>query len=171
MPSGKVHNASTLATMSGVVISPLIFTFGHPISYFFGMATNLMVSPDLDVDGGNISFSYLRKVFPPLELAWMVFWWPYRVLLPHRSFWSHFPFISTMIRLGYIFLWVNLFIWIIRGILISLGFSPILPEYLFFWDWSFYIGLCQADIIHWAMDNTIKFREMNEYTPDHKGAK
>ena len=32
-------------------------------------------------------------------------WWPYRLLIPHRSLWSHGPFLGTTVRLGVLLTW------------------------------------------------------------------
>jgi uncharacterized metal-binding protein len=120
-----------------------------------GTLIGLLVTPDLDIDAGNISDTMIRKVFPPAQWLWRILWTPYSKLIPHRSPISHFPFLGTLFRIGYTFLLLNLF-----NLLFSLVSDTV--SFVFFWNWSFVLGLCHADVLHYFADIFIKGKEQFE---------
>lgn len=154
-----MHSALTLATVSGVIAPYAIVQWnGNPWLYVAGCFTGLLITPDLDINNGNISDTFIRRAFPPAQIVWRLFWTPYAILLPHRSPLSHFPFLGTLLRIGYIFLLLNLFS------LLFFLFGNIFSQhhFLFVWDWSFFLGLCHVDIIHYFADKRIKGKEQFE---------
>lgn len=157
MPSGKVHSAMTLSTITGIIGCQFFSVTGGSIDlYILGCATGLLVMPDLDVDNGSIANNFIRKILPPVEWVWKILWFPYAKLIPHRHPISHFPVVSTFIRIGYLFCVINLFY-----LLWSLLFDTV-SSWIWIWNWSFFLGLCHVDILHWAADNTIKGKEIFE---------
>ena len=94
MTSGIKHdNVIKILTIPIGVLIALIFK-AH-IGFLFGtsfLLTGLWLSPDLD------TISRPLKRWGILQ----VFWWPYRKMIPHRSFFSHGPLIGTSIRFLYI---------------------------------------------------------------------
>ena len=79
LPFGIVI-AITLGLQNGIVAG---------ISFALG---GLWLSPDLD------SHSKPLKRWGILQIIW----WPYRKVVPHRSFFSHGPFIGTTLRMLYL---------------------------------------------------------------------
>lgn len=162
MPGGKVHSAITLATASGVLAPYALVQFGgNPYLYVAGCVVGLLVTPDLDINHGNISDTFIRRVFPPAQWIWRLLWTPYALILPHRSIYSHFPFLGTLVRIGYIFLLLNLFslLFFFFGNIFRINDTV---SFVWFWSWSFFFGLCHVDICHWVADNTIKSKEQFE---------
>lgn len=161
MPSGKVHTALTLATVSGVIAPYLVVNLnGNEYLYIAGCVTGILISPDMDVDKGNISDHYIRKVSRPAQFLWRLFWTPYALLVPHRHTVSHFPFIGTAARIGYIFLVINVVVWF-SSLLLGL-FTSNTVSLIWIWDWSFFFGLAHVDAVHWMTDKTIKGKETLE---------
>jgi uncharacterized metal-binding protein len=159
MPSGKIHSALTWATVSGVLAPYLIVQFdGNPWLYGAGCVVGVLVSPDMDVNKGNVSDQIIRKVSRPAQFLWRLFWTPYAILVPHRHTISHFPILGTVLRIGYIFFVINILIGLFK-LLWSL-FDTV--SFIWLWDWSFFFGLCHVDAIHWFVDNTIKGKETFE---------
>jgi uncharacterized metal-binding protein len=159
MPSGKIHNALTLATVTGVLAPYLIVQFdGNPWLYGAGCVAGLLVSPDMDVDKGNISDQIIRKVSRPAQWLWRLFWTPYALFVPHRNFVSHFPIFGTLVRMGYIFIVINL----INLLLFTTLRLFDTVSLVWLWNWSFFFGLCHVDAIHFVVDKTIKGRETFE---------
>jgi uncharacterized metal-binding protein len=159
MPSGKVHVAITLSALSGV-IAPwvLVNVGGNEYAYIAGCATGILITPDLDVDGGMYSHHIIRKVSRPAQWLWRLFWTPYALLIPHRHHLSHMPLLGTTLRIGYIFLIVNILLLLFK-LLWSL-FDTV--SFVWIWDWSFFFGLTHVDTLHWATDKTIKGKETLE---------
>lgn len=129
------------SVLSGTIIAT---SFIHrELAYSFmaiGCFAGILLSPDLDVDNGNISNYLLKRIASPIEMLWRIYWYPYRVKLKHRSFWSHFPVFSTLLRVVYFF-----FI----PILLSIYYSYFDLYYFFLW---FVFGLILADFLHYLMD-------------------
>jgi uncharacterized metal-binding protein len=102
MPSGKVHDTITLVTAAAAVPAWWLFSpdrdavaFGLMLgAYTF---SGLWLSHDLDTR----SVAYER--WGPLKFLW----WPYRKLVPHRSWISHGLGIGPLLRVVYfgIMLW------------------------------------------------------------------
>lgn len=135
MPSGRTHTTATLAATPVVALAA--FAAGLPVvPAALGCLSAVLLSPDLDVDGGYIGVAYLRKVSPLLAFAWRVYWWPYAKILGHRSRYSHLPGLGTALRLAYVSWPFALF-----GITAS-------PEVA----GAYFLGLCVGDTLHALMD-------------------
>lgn len=102
MPSGRTHDSITLWSL------PLIagVTFERTRSSSLALLVSagflfsgLMFGPDLDI------YSRQYKRWGPLRWIWL----PYRKVLRHRSFLSHGPIVGTLVRIGYLLLWLGLF--------------------------------------------------------------
>lgn len=129
----------------------------NPWMYGAGVLLGVFISPDMDVDGGNVSDSYIRRVSRPAQWAWRSFWGVYAWGVPHRHTISHFPILGTILRIGYIFAIFNIIS--LAGYLLRINDSV---SFLWIWDWGLFLGLAHVDIIHWVVDNTIKGKEIFE---------
>lgn len=160
MPGGKVHSALNIAIASGVLAPYALVNWmdGNPYMYIAGNIVGILIGPDLDVDAGNVSDSIIRKVSRPAQWIWRKFWTPYSLALPHRSTLSHLPVLSTLVRLGYIVVGLNLFLIMGWGISRIVGWDDSV-SFFWLWDWSFFWGLVHADTIHWLADKNIKGKE------------
>lgn len=148
MPDGRTHSTATIFLAAG--LGAAAYYHGWPIAPLIGGAlAGLVLTPDLDVRGGSISNHLVRRSAGCLVGGiWRLFWLPYSHFFHHRSALTHFPVISTAIRLLYLF-GIPLLIWyLVKGVLLL----PALP----WWGiWAVY-GLMAADGIHWVLDHTIK---------------
>lgn len=95
MPSGTTHAKATLvlgtlATTYTFVVSP---EAGAQVAA--GFLVSLWVNPDLDL---NTPFPRGKPHKWPL---WLYFY-PYSRVMKHRSFWSHGPGVSTLLRVLYL---------------------------------------------------------------------
>src|SRR5688572_221922 len=95
MPNGPTHDKITVAlAAAGATVAPW-YGFTGREAFVYAAATlvsGLVLSPDLDLD----SEPYTRWG------ALSFIWWPYKVVLPHRSWVSHGPFIGAPIRILYL---------------------------------------------------------------------
>ena len=158
MASGKQHNKGiyiAFAVSSGISVPLAIanpFNIPYLISFNIGILSGVVFNPDLDFAHRAFSFKNPKRVEPvkrwgPLAIIWA----PYGFFIPHRSFLSHGPIISTLIRVGYFIgcLWLASHL---RWVGDFIDFPWILdslddPRFIF---WL--IGLAGADIIHLLMD-------------------
>lgn len=155
MPSGTVHATATLMLATGLGVAAY-YNQLPPTEVVIGSLSGLLLTPDLDVANGSISNKFARRAGCLVGLFWSAYWWPYRKLFPHRSFWSHGPIISTIIRLIY-------FAPVLIGLAaVALMLAAVLRFDLAAW-WQAHIDgrLCVAalaltDALHWLMDHLFK---------------
>ncbi|HEY7910780.1 MAG TPA: metal-binding protein [Blastocatellia bacterium] len=94
MPSGRTHDLITLllapptAALAYVITNDWAVTAITTATMIFG---GMMFGPDLDIQ----SRQYAR--WGPLRFLW----WPYKVMLPHRSRLSHSILLGTFVRVIY----------------------------------------------------------------------
>jgi uncharacterized metal-binding protein len=150
MPNGKTHARATLALAvdSGV----LSYQMGQPLQYAAALAggalTGLVLTPDLDVDGGCISDDFVREYAGrPAGWFWSLYWRPYSRIIPHRSRLSHAPVLGTALRLLYLSILPALVWWFASGAMPRPDFP----------SWSIWAvgGLALADALHYLMDRLL----------------
>ena len=108
MAKGEIHMKwwkriipfSIFISLALMLISPL---FG--IMFLIGyMAGEPILSPDLDHQSTTSAEYRAMRNFGCLGVIFVMYFVPYAYLLPHRSFLSHFPIVSDLVRLAYILL-------------------------------------------------------------------
>jgi hypothetical protein len=154
MPPGRVHARHTLELLN---VAPALvgLLFGQdPLAMVFaavGVLSGVIMSPDLDCRDGYYGLYVIRKtpkIGKVLVFIWRALWYPYGLIIPHRSWISHAPVIGTMLRVIYLMLWIWLF-----GAIFGHGKAPDTPGGLFYpWLW----GLMAADILHFIEDHHVK---------------
>lgn len=148
MPSGEVHykfyNAGFLLEIPTFIyvatLNPIVGV-GHFVGYF----SHRWVDNDWDILSVNKSESRAIKelklfgyiVFMISSLYGAIF------RRKHRSFITHFPVISTAVRMCFLFFWIP--------ILIHYGYMDLSPTLLKFFL-GFLMGLSQADAQHFLAD-------------------
>jgi len=157
MSSGVVHKKASILLSAGFLAGSLY----NPalVNCAFGALCGIIISPDLDVDRGNISNTIIRNKLGKIHSKlWDFIWFPYRNSFKHGKFASHFPVFSTIVRVFYIYFTVvfpvNLVLSLIPGYInfvyemvwwLKYLFSP-LPLY----------GLISSDVIHFVLDISTK---------------
>lgn len=143
MPSGKVHAQCTLLLTVPAAIAG--FKWGGEaaaLASTAGCLLGLPLTPDLDQEGLSSSENWIIKWTLGLGFLWVMLWYPYARLFKHRSFFSHFPVVSTLIRLAYLAIFV--------AFALGLGWKPPLvrPEIAL----AAVAGLMLSDAAHWFLD-------------------
>ena len=97
LATGRRHDQSIwiLSLPLGITVGLLLGIKAALIATASCWAGGLLLSPDLDTHSNA-----LRR--------WGVLgflWWPYRLLIPHRSLWSHGPLLGTSARLAVLLTW------------------------------------------------------------------
>ena len=139
MSSGKDHRSASLGLAVAILLVP-DFQWNH-LYFSLGVLLGIWLSPDLDVDGGYIGLSLFGQ-FNLLRIFWRFYWWLYAKLIPHRSPLSHFPLLSTAIRLVSLF-WIPLLIRLVYGY----GFPQLSSSF-----WIIFLGVIASDLLHAVMD-------------------
>ena len=146
MADGVTHARIALGALvlgTGVALVAL----PQPWSVSAGLALGWALTPDLDQDGSTIEESRWRKV--PiigwfLYLAFRTAFWPYALIMPHRSLWSHGFVLGTAIRMAYV-----------------VGLVTLLFPSLGLWAWiqsnvditySVFAGWMIQDVLHILLD-------------------
>lgn len=127
------------------------------MEYAIGALVGILITPDLDVDNGNISNTIIRNRLGRWpEVGWNLLWYPYRKSLRHGSPLSHWPVISTVFRLAYLVLFL-LVIPYLGLALVAPGAWDVALE-LHWWaavaarHYQVILGLIGSDLIHWGLD-------------------
>jgi uncharacterized metal-binding protein len=117
----------------------------HVLAVAGGALAGLVLTPDLDIDGGCISDDIVRQsTGRPVSWLWWLFWRPYGLLIPHRSRLSHLPLMGTALRLAYISILPALLLWFA-------GDAIPRPDFPIWSPWAIG-GLILADTLHYIMD-------------------
>ena len=125
MPSGKIHDRITAI---GAALAVPVWWYLTPSPPDGAVGGTLVVStlfsgwflsPDLDLD------SSIYKRWGPLRFLW----YPYKKMVPHRSWVSHSWFLSPLMRVGYLLGMTWLVAWaVLWGIRQASGLGPGAPE-------------------------------------------
>jgi len=157
MPSGITHARATIMLATGLAVGAIVTK--SPLGYAVGALAGLLITPDLDIDDGNISDYFIRRRAGRLaQKLWRGFWWIYATSINHRSALSHAPFIGTFARLSYIWCWCAAIILLIYLVNSNLNLRYFLIESgkIILLNSSLFIGLSAADLLHSLMDWLIK---------------
>ncbi len=139
--------------VGGLVIGdlPSAFSFGA------GALVGIFVSPDQDVDSGNISNTLIRnRLGAWAERGWSVLWYFYRRSIKHGSELSHLPILSTLARIAYLYFFFIVIPYVIFGLVIPGAWS--IGTELRWWNsriiehFRIIVGLAGSDLIHYFLD-------------------
>ena len=127
------------------------------IEYAAGSLLGILIGPDLDVDHGNISNTIIRnRAGRWAEIGWNMLWYFYKGSLQHGSALSHFPIVSTMFRLAYIFFFLFIVPYFVMALFVPGAWDVGLE--ISWWlglaskHYRIIVGLVCSDVIHWALD-------------------
>jgi uncharacterized metal-binding protein len=105
MASGRAHTAVSIfaagigaAAINGFAKS----SAGLATGYLNGCLADLAITSDLDMINQTAAHRYIRYFYRYLAALWRLIWLPHAIAIPHRSFLSHFPLVSTIGRLVYL---------------------------------------------------------------------
>lgn len=150
MAPGIAHSraSSILSIPAGVIVGLSLTSIPHGVGAALGSLLGIVLTPDLDQISISKSEWRLVKKFGPFGFIWCAYWWLYARIIPHRSFWSHFPVIGTIIRLLYLSTPIVIFcIW--KDYIPDLSrISQVYRDLA----WGTLIGLFVSDTLHLFMD-------------------
>lgn len=109
MASGRIHATSNF--VAGVFLTTTTFLVFQDTNLTLAAATGsfagLTITPDYDLNH-SLPRSVITRI-PYISILWLAMWKPYSLFFKHRSFWSHSPVFSTLIRIIYLMFWLTLF--------------------------------------------------------------
>lgn len=151
MSSGKVHNTVTVIVSTVGTLFLLPINSQLALSYFLGGLSNIFLTPDLDQQTLNLVENILvkSKFLPVKVFGWLFvgFFMPYSLMFKHRSFFTHIPIISTIIRIFYIFIMGNAYYYL--GLFLHSLFFMVEYNNLAI---AFVVGLMISDAFHFIFD-------------------
>lgn len=182
MPSGKIH--ATASTAAAVGISAGGFALSREMSDMSllsdwmsynviaaGCLSGVILTPDLDQDGTVRSHGVMRRLGCLIGKWWYFLWHAYSISFKHRSFLSHGPVISTLLRLTYLFFpCIILLIHnqkyplskrLLYSLISTVAAIPIIAAavLLYYLGWVnitivvlLLLGLMTSDVLHWVFD-------------------
>lgn len=126
----------------------------HPVlgaTNAVGYLMGSFMDGDLDQIGLSSSEGRMMRTLKFIGVLWVMFWMPYAYVLPHRSVWSHFPYLSTAIRLAYLFA---------PFMVLAIYIDPLGAFIYRLWQYPAFLwgllglwnGLSWADTIHYYLD-------------------
>lgn len=148
MSAGTVHVKASVILASGFTLGAIIALRPELMLSALGAIVGTIITPDLDVDKAFIGDKIVQKKAGNFAKAlWLAFWRPYKKSMKHGRFLSHFPIISTIVRLAYIhFLLITL-----PGTVYMLIYPSWTPIFVFP-PLPLLYGLIGSDIIHYFLD-------------------
>ena len=147
MASGKIHKQANI--VGGIFFTTTSFLMFENteivVGALIGSLIGTIVTPDLDLVVPSNFFSKL----PIINFLWMCLWWPYKKIVKHRSFVSHSPLVSTILRLLYMLLW-----FFPLGVLFGFDFFGALDWVLYNYNFTISLFTCWVlqDLIHLWFD-------------------
>jgi uncharacterized metal-binding protein len=155
MSAGCVHQKASVILGAGFLLGS--FAFGPGLEYAIGSLVGIMLTPDLDVDGGYIGNTIIRNRMGLLaERAWDGLWYFYRKSIKHGSELSHFPIVSTLFRLAYVFFFLVVTPYTILALALPGAWD--MGAELHWWierifsHYRIIVGLMGSDLIHYVLD-------------------
>jgi len=152
MSDGKTHfNWWFKFLPFSLVVSFVLMFFSFPFGMFTGVGylLHLAVEPDSDQISLTIMDGRMMRKFGIFGVLWVMYWMPYAFVFPHRSFLSHAPVVSTIIRLVYLSIPVVVLSWY-TGYFNKTNIVYIFPAIM-----GTVVGLSFADTIHFVLDTKL----------------
>ena len=152
MPTGEIHHKAWKVGWLSIIPTGIIGAwYIHPVvgaGILVGYTLGRWCDPDWDQITITNSESRIVNDFKIVGYVLVGYTTIYGAVFRrlHRSFFTHFPFLSTGIRLVYLFWWLYFFI-------------PVLYDWQIVFGISVWIGLSAADTIHWFLDKSGKYLE------------
>jgi hypothetical protein len=151
MPNGEIHHANyksgyILATSVSLMSSLLDWKFG--LGYFCGYTFHRWCDNDWDIMGSSAAEGRMVNELPIIGHILYGVSSSYGSFFRrrHRSFWTHFPVVSTAIRMVWVFIVPFTF-------LDAYGVNFIGNGWHLFWT-GWLLGQSHADAIHWWLDRS-----------------
>ena len=159
MPAGTVHRRDS----AWIAVAVIAAGAAHAATayHYTGAVPDYTMAAWGIIEGATF---WGRRITPDWDQENHVPFWvrPYAEIIPHRSYWSHGPIISTVLRVAYI--WFILFVAGCAVLTLYAALKPANPYelvalYLLLWTtapWQHIFwrvaGLMLSDIMHWLAD-------------------
>ena len=158
MPDGITHYKFykmgwAVVLPTSIIVCAVKPEFGVGISV--GYALGRWIDPDLDqiaITGAEGRVLHELGIFGKVFVAYSTLYGAV-FYKHHRSFLTHFPGVSTSIRLGYFFWWLYFAI-------------DILYDWEIWFGFGVFIGLSFADLIHYLLDKFYKLSPNSKHNQE-----
>ena len=131
--------------------------------FYLGCELGAVFTPDLDMETKTLAESA-----PIFGTVWQIIWYPYALVMDHRSFLSHFPVVSTLIRALYFFTFCGILVTISLMAINEVAAIEAINTYLLYLtsmlrDRRFilvFTGILFSDSLHYFRDNGIILKKL-----------
>ena len=158
MSNGKAHMVATLmlSIPTTVIVTMMTENPYMGLSALIGTLMGIPINPDLDMQTVTTSKQLVVKYTFGIGYLWLMMWYPYALVIPHRSWASHTPIIGTVLRIVYLYLWL-----VVATVSADAMGYPQWVQIIGRWmAWvaisdmgrCAIIALMAADALHWLMD-------------------
>ena len=150
MPDGEFHHnvwkAGAVVAVPASIATVLLIDWRMGLGMLGGYALGRWIDPDLDQVSISSSEGRMMNDFKILGYLLVSYWTFYGAMFRcnHRSYITHFPFLSTAIRMAFAFWWV---VFLYRWIGLSFNAGHLLGWF------GVFFGLSIADTIHYIADS------------------
>jgi len=161
MPSGKVHyHYFKIGFIPAIPVSLITLVYFPYVGtgMLVGYAMGRYVTPDWDIMGVSEDEGKMVREIPILGYFLYGISSTYGAIFRrlHRNYLTHFPMLSTFIRLVFLFWWLPLLLYFVK---ISSHAWGLYGDMFF----GILIGLSLADAIHWFLDLLTEQEKFREY--------
>lgn len=178
MASGSTHFTANVVTLgiTTLAVTPLYY-FGitdlqQSGAIIIGSIAGIIITPDYDLEQVVYPMQFLsnvltwwipnrrfrRSIYETLNKTQEAIWSFYSIPVRHRSFLTHFPGLSTILRILYL-VFILLFFWHGVSLFTPEIFNPVLISFGNFYlkyqslIWLFILGMSIQDFVHFALDD------------------
>ena len=151
MPNGEIHYKyfkKGYRVIIPISVALSLFDWKFALGHIVGYSFHRWCDNDWDIFGSNNAEGRMVNELPIIGHFMYGVSSTYGSFFrrKHRSFWTHFPFVSTLIRLLFVFI-----IPFIVGDYVGINFIG--NGWYLFWI-GFWVGLSEADGLHYFLDKT-----------------
>lgn len=145
--NGKAHAAAStfLAVPTGIGVAYATASLALGTCAAVGALSGVILSPDLDQEQRTESEAAVYRMGAIIGFVFQVYWYAYALAIKHRSPWSHWPVLGSLLRALYAAIPVIVAAFYVYGLW---GLLWDARQELLAW----FIGLCVSDTAHWLMD-------------------
>lgn len=154
---GYIFGLGALAVCGWFLAHEGYLTSEEGVSLVAGGVIGMLIDPDVR-DQHNITTRGERRMWglpifgPIIGYIFQVYWYPFALWIPHRSFLSHLPVVATALAAAWLLLPPALAFYYIGGYNASTSFGQWLGNAYQPWMEAAFWGWCVQDTIHLALD-------------------
>lgn len=138
--------------LAALTVAPSMITLALAAGAFLGALAGHLVTPDIDLRWRTHEERRIVRILGLPGYLWTVYWYPYAVLMRHRS-WSHTVPQGTLSRILYLAAPVSILAW-----LVDLRLDDVSVQYIMYGASTFATAWFLQDLSHLTLDGLFPHR-------------